>query len=385
MKLASLSLLGMLIGCGSGSTAAGGGADAGSNAGVDAGSDSGVDAGPWTVASHLTFPQMPNHGVPSLPRLQLVTITFEGYPYRAFVESFGDFVVGSQWLKTITQDYAPIAATHLAKVVLPAPAQGANADFGAVLAAHLADGSLPYPQDPAGLLYLVYAPSPCGGGGYHSWVTFQGNPLPFAVAFNCSEDKAAEGVASHGIAEALTDPFSANLPDGGVAAGTFFDQTSAPWVGEVGDICNFSPWWSEGAYRFLGIWSNAAAADGGSPCVPYPSGLPYFNVSPSPAAPQTLAAGSSVNVTLTGWSNAPMGPWHLSITPDNYARQDFDARPALSSASIGNGTTVTLTLQVPAGTPSGAQATIRVHSGIDAQFDGVGGFSNDWSLQVSAR
>ncbi len=58
----------------------------------------------------------------------------------------------------------------------------------------------------------------------------------------------------------LTDPYS---------QGEFFDATLAPWVGEVGDICNFAPWWTEGGFRFAAIWSNTAAAAGGSPRVPW--------------------------------------------------------------------------------------------------------------------
>src|SRR5207253_1518428 len=45
-----------------------------------------------TCSSHLAFPQMPGHGQPPLSQLQLVTVTFAGYPFRDFVESFGDFV-----------------------------------------------------------------------------------------------------------------------------------------------------------------------------------------------------------------------------------------------------------------------------------------------------
>jgi hypothetical protein len=35
---------------------------------------------------------MPSHGQPPLSRLQLVTVTFAGYPFQDFVESFCDFL-----------------------------------------------------------------------------------------------------------------------------------------------------------------------------------------------------------------------------------------------------------------------------------------------------
>ena len=196
---------------------------------------------------------MPGHGQPPLSQLQLVTVTFAGYPFQGFVESFGDFVVTSQWLAAVTQDFGPITATHLAKVNLPASAF--NSDLGSVVLNNVG-GALPYPADPTGLVYLFYQSSPCTtGGGYHSTVTFNGSPVAYAVALNCSDGKSAEGVASHEIAEVLTDPYF---------QGEFFDATSAPWVGEVGDICNDSPWWIEGGFRFTPIWSNTAAALGGS-------------------------------------------------------------------------------------------------------------------------
>src|SRR5213082_2467149 len=112
--------------------------DAGIDAGVPAlqcfgGIPVGQDGGAIATAPHLAFPQMPNHGVAPFSRLQLVTVTFAGYPYRATVESFGDFVVHSQWLAAITQDYGPIAASHIAKLVLPAPAEGAQTNFAALV------------------------------------------------------------------------------------------------------------------------------------------------------------------------------------------------------------------------------------------------------------
>jgi len=331
--------------------------------------------GPFKTAAHVSLPRMPSHGGAQLRNLQLVTVTFRGYPFRAFVESFGDFVVHSQWLAAATQDYGPVTATHLGKVVLDSPPGGASSDLAAVLRSNIDSGTLPFPSDPAGLLYLVYAPPPCPGGGYHGSFEHSGKTVAFAVALDCEDGLGAEGVMTHEIAEAASDPFF---------SGFFFDAAQSPWIGETGDICNLSPPSLEGGYQFLGIWSNAAAASGGSPCVPYTAG-PYFNVSPSPATPQTVDAGSSVTFTLTGWSTEPMpGGWPLGAFPDSYAPQDFDPRPVFSRTTINNGAQVTLTLHVPANAPSGAEATVRVTSG-NIEVGGVRGFSNDWSLQVRVR
>ena len=314
---------------------------------------------------------MPGHGQPPLSQLQLVTVTFAGYPFQDFVESFGDFVVTSQWLAAVTQDFGPITAAHLAKVKLPASAF--NSDLGSVVLNNIG-GALPYPADPTGLVYLFYQPSPCTtAGGYHSTVTFNGSPVAYAVALNCGDGKSAEAVASHEIAEVLSDPYF---------QGEFFDPTSAPWVGEVGDICNESPWWIEGGFRFLAIWSNTAAAAGGSPCVPYPADHPYYNVSPSPSAPQIVPAGGSATFTLTGWSTATVSPWTVTVSADSYATQSFDTTPSLTATTLNDGTTTQLTLHVPAGTPSGGSATVRVHSLLSDVVDGGRGFSDDWSHQI---
>src|SRR5439155_4397455 len=136
-----------------------------------------------------------------------------------------------------------------------------------------------------------------------------------------------------------------------------------------------------GGFRFTAIWSNTAAASGGSPCVPWAAGHPYYNVSPSPSAPQIVPAGGSATFTLTGWSTAPVSPWTVSVTPDQYATQNFDTTPSLTATTINDGTTTQLTLHVPAGTPSGGSATVRVHSALSDVVDGVRGFSADWSLQ----
>lgn len=320
------------------------------------------------------FPQMPVHAGPLLPRLQLVTVTFAGYPFRSFVESFGDFVVGSQWLAAVTRGYGAFAASHLGKVVLPA---SACCNYPSIITSGIQSGTLPYPSDASGLLYLFYTPAPCStAGGYHSTVSYNGKTIAYGVSNNCSDGKAAEGVASHEIGEVITDPY---------LDGMYFDAGSAPWVGEVGDICNSAPWWMEGGFRLEPIWSNVDAAAGGTPCVPWLADHVYFNVSPSTTTPQTVAAGSSASWTLTGWSTAATGSWTLSADADGYAPQGFDATPTLSPSTISSGTTAQLTLHVPAATPSGSRATVRVHSHLPDVVDGVTGFAADWSFQVIAQ
>ena len=70
---------------------------------------------------------------------------------------------------------------------------------------------------------------------------------------------------------------------------------------------------------------------------------------------------------------------------DQYATQNFDTTPSLTATTINDGTTTQLTLHVPAGTPSGGSATVRVHSALSDVVDGMSGFSADWSLQIIAQ
>jgi hypothetical protein len=53
------------------------------------------------------FPRMPSHGGATLPKLQLQTVTFAGDPMKRGARQFGSFIVGSQWLQTITAEYGP--------------------------------------------------------------------------------------------------------------------------------------------------------------------------------------------------------------------------------------------------------------------------------------
>jgi hypothetical protein len=189
----------------------------------------------------------------------------------------------------------------------------------------------------------------------------------------------ATSVASHEIAEIITDA-AVSQSQGGL----FFDAGQDPWVGEVGDTCNFSLFWQECGFTFVASWSNASAAAGLPPCVPWPSGVRYVNVSPDPAVPLSVSAGDSATITLTGWATAPGTPWRLRVLPDFYARQDFAPTASLEAPTINDGDRVRLTLGVPSGTPPGATATIRVGS-VSAPGPLFEQRSNDWPIRIVAR
>ncbi len=351
-------------------------------AGGDAGTDA-SDAGPFVTAPHQAFPQMPSHGGTAFSRLQLVTVTFQGYPFRQQAESFGDFVVGSEYLKQTTREYGLTSAVHLAKVVLP-PLTDPNPDFASILTQALDAGTLPFPADPAGLLYLFYAPPPCDGGrfaGFHRDLDpGDGGFISYAVAFNCNDGSAAVGVASHEIIEAVTDPLT-TLADAGVGVAWEFGVESEPWEGEVADVCEASPWAMEGGFTLAPGWSNSAAADGGSPCVPFDARIAYMNVS-SAVTKLDVSAGGSATVRLTGWSTAPTGFWPVDVI---LSGRDFDPEAVLSSGTISNGTSVDLIVHVPETASLGSGAIVEVRSTFPVMVNGVSGFSSYWPILITVR
>src|SRR5581483_7654270 len=130
------------------------------------------------------------------------------------------------------------------------------------------------------------------------------------------------------------------------------------------------------------VWSNAAAAAGGSPCIPFPGSATYFNVSPSNpnvdwhvwnAAPLVVPAGGSVQVTLTGWSKPVYGgSWTLfTQTPSD---NPYALGASLNTTTMTQNGTATLTLTVPSGAVSGqiAYATVgSVHFGAPGNGSGL--------------
>ncbi len=192
--------------------------------------------------------------------------------------------------------------------------------------------------------------------------------MPYAVVPKCPSVTVGaltplqyrEGRASHELVESFTDPF----PD--TAPGYYFVADSEVWTstfGEVGDVCvwNYLPF-AAGSDTFYAqrTWSNAAAAAGGDPCVPQPSGLAYFNVTATPAGVIHAHAGATVSVQLDGWTTGTHAAWSIEAIASAWT--DFDAAPALSADQIGDGDQVTLTMQVPASATSGEHVSVELDS-----------------------
>jgi len=359
----------LLLGCASDMTA---GSDAGSDAG---GSDLG-----FAIAPHEPLPVIPNQGGKTLSTLQLVTVTFAADPNSATDGTFGDFIVGSTWLKTVGADYGIQSATHVKKLVLTqtAGASVKDADIQSLIASKIADGSVPSTSQ---TLYLIYYPpntvvhSAFGDadtcvtvgnaaiGGYH-WEGKSGaTAFAYAVVPTCKNEAVADiqASASHELIEAATDPLPNTKP-----AWVLTDTTN-PWSvldGEVADFCELLTA-TEGNYSVQQVWSNSAAkANDRDPCIPSPS-EPFYNATATPGAVQMVAAGQSFTFDVKGWSSAPTTPWMISadaISSPLDAGASFDPKPMLDTTMMQAGQLAHLTITVPAGTASKASAVIFLTS-----------------------
>jgi hypothetical protein len=324
------------------------------------------------------LPQVPYLGGTLLTKLQIVTVTFQGYPYEQQVQGFGDWVVSSNWLTSVGNDYGVGGnAVHLRKVVLTdKPASTlALVDVAQLLTGRILDGTLPPPTD--GILYLVYFPSSVTltldgtatscqvFGGYHGEAeTQQGMKFPFAAVPTCvglsslGDLASIEEVASHELIEAATDPF----PDTG--PGYRISDTTNPWSlePEVGDLCTTLSV-PESGYTVQRIWSNSAAAAGQQPCIPASSGIPYLVTSASDAIP-SVTPGTAVTFQLTGYATTAVPDWNLDLSHPF----GFNTAPVLGRTTLNDGQQTTLTLTVPTGIPSGQVAgllLISSETGVD--------------------
>jgi hypothetical protein len=342
----------------------------------------------FAPASHLPFPQVTAHTAPVFAAPQVVTITYSDFAFRNQVEQLGDFIVGSQWLDAVGKEYGVGHGTHLQKVQLAAtaPATTTDANIIAFLKMQAMTNVIPAPSATNNqLVYLMYFPPMTkiddgtgsilcqqGYSGYHASDTLNGVAFAYAVLPACGGvlDDLTSTVA-HELIEVATDPVDAYYLD---------VPLTDHWAGmngeEVADLCQDLPNVTEGGFALQRSWSNAAALAGASPCVPIPAGEIFNDVTPSPTSTVTLAAGMSTTFTLTGWSSAPTDDWSLASSVADSA--DFDPMATITGGAVmNNGTTATVTLTVPAGTPSGQVGSALIFTGLTS--------GNFWPVTVIAQ
>jgi hypothetical protein len=352
---------------------------------------------------HAALPQVPANNGPILPAPEVVTVTYAGYPYD--VMSYMGGLVQSSWLSIVGADYGVGLGDLAGSIVLDGgPATITDSEIETLLAQLIQDGGVPMPD--SNTVYVTAFPQSTvisrstGGtscvdfGGYHARFMLNGMWVPYCVIATCApypgsvltvEDQ-LDRALSHEFIEAATDPVRTST-----IAGYHILDPNDPWTysaGEVADLCELSPLYQapDGGFVAQRVWSNSAAALGTvSPCVPAPAGDVYFNVGIEPHTNVIVDAGSkaqTVSFALTGWSTAARADWGVyayelagTINP-TILDPRINGGPGLDPINLNNGQTATLTVVIPADTPSGGYAAIAVTS-YDTTFpnDVFGSFS----------
>jgi hypothetical protein len=351
-----------------------------------AGTSGGSSGSSAPIGAHQPWPQVPNQGGPVLDHLELVTMTFAGDPNQATLESLGDWVVTSTWLQAVGSEYGVGLGTHLQKVRLPSPAPGqmSTSDVETLLRGLLDSGAAPAPGPER--LYLLYVPSTTTVGdstignscqdfaGYHSEMVYGTNPgveVAYGVVASCGADSTAlaqeEQTATHELIETATDPLDTDHP-----AWVITDTTSpfAALGGEVADLCLGADL-TDGPWSVQRIWSNHAAATGGSPCIPQVPGAPYFGFTATPSAIQVARPGQAVDFTVQAWATTAVDSATLVL--ESYT--GFDPHPTLGTDLLAPGDSTRLIFHVPASAQSGDLSLLVLHAETAAD-------TNDWPVAV---
>jgi hypothetical protein len=350
-----------------------------------------IEDGGFVSAAHSPLPQIPDHGGPVLHHVELVTITFASYAYESSIHAFGDWIVTSNWLAGLCDEYRCGEGSHVQKVVIAEqpPAVVTTPDIEGFLHAAMLDGRVPRPPTHDNdWMYVVYYPittrvdAPgfvgCQTGGYHWYVDDGQARWAYAPIPDCSATRPAgwtplgsiEENASHELIEAITDPYP-------TAPGFRITDPTNPWstlYGEIGDLC-VTAIAQDGDFTTTRAWSNAAAAAGRDPCQPISDHV-YFNVG-APAS-VTVAPGGTATFDAIAWSTGPRPPWH--VFPYHGPQGSFDPAPRASATTVNNGDAITITVTAPSSVPTGATGSVVMYS-----YDDAGGPYTMWPILVHVQ
>jgi hypothetical protein len=313
--------------------------------------------GTFTPAAHAPLPTMPQNGGPQpLSKVNFVTVSFSDTPNDSDIAAFGDWLVTSSYWLTVGKDYGVGAGTHQhVRLGDSTPDEVIDRTFASFVDDKIAAGALPVTAQSVYAFFLSTATTTTDQAGAGGWHNRSAAGHDYAVILpGCSSAPADileqyTFVAGHELIESATDPSPLSGYDFG------FSQ------GEVADLCDATT--MQDGYALPTIWSNSAAAKGGDPCVPS-IGLPYIDVGASPASVKLPSpAGSSIDVTLTGWSTALVGDWVVEIEVSGPAGQAITATLDDSATDlINNGESVQLHVKTDGSVPAGSSAIIEVSS-----------------------
>jgi hypothetical protein len=342
----------------------------------------------FTPAPHAPFPSVPDTGDGHLATLRLVSLVTAGDPLRGALFAFGDALVKSAWLASFASEYglAPIGTS----LHIDGPALTGNVTLDDMRAYVLGNVASAPPDGKT--LYMLYLPPDamlqldgalnCGcnaEGGAHASLQGSGDAIAYVQRCSASDDDQVMRTASHEVAEAMTD----------TGKGYRIDQPSPAWSGtvwasaqpggaiEIGDLCS-GTFVTEGKWTYQRIWSNAAAAAGGDPCVPALA-TPWFDTSVDEGW-VTVAAGSTASVRFRAWSTGPRDDWYVYPLVAYPPSSGFSAQLVTGEqqeldgvvySAVNDGAEGTLTVSVAPGTRSGSYAVVRIVSRAADRVDGT--------------
>ncbi len=375
---------------------------------VDAGADSdGGDAGndggapkPFAVG----YPQLPYGGGPLLWPVRLVTLTPSNQSHETEIERFTDQVFESSWWGTVSTAYG-LDAGAWSTVHLTGPAMaGTRIDFAEVSTYclnGLVEAGIPLDGQTLAIVVLSDNAYPAEAAAYH-W-TLDGTDECATMGFPPDGEGGLGSLAfsmTHEIAEAITDPgYYSYAFQGSWAPPPFFSLWAPPGIRtEAADLCQdeiFDETFGDGGALYATVWSNAAAADGGDPCIPARP-APYYTVRSSqnwvPVMP-----GKPATLSLDGWSTAPVSNWFLWLEASYSSNNLSTLQPSVAFqsplgtglTSLGNpyplmnaGVTGEISLTMDPWALPGDYASIEIHSLTRDPADLTplidGDFSHDW-------
>jgi hypothetical protein len=321
--LGALSLAGVGVACGNGSSH--GGEDAGADAGgAETSVEGGADAADAAVQSdvypapHHPLPTLVNNGGPILTAPALVTVTFNFAtaadggagdggqagpdPLASTLEAFGDQVFSSPWWTAAVSSYGVGPGTSGMHVRLPDAVPFGNETISnsnlsddqiqLALQDWVAMGSLPPPgSETVYALYLPPTTTITTNGAvsckqftaYHNaaMIMVPGQAATvtpnYAVIARCESGQSQAALVtqmtvatSRELAEGATDPQTEMMP-------AYYLFTNDAWVlygdgtgGGIGDLCDYPGATPDmqGSFALARVWSNSAATASNDPCQP---------------------------------------------------------------------------------------------------------------------
>jgi hypothetical protein len=346
---------------------------------ADAGPD--IDQDPDVYpAKHMPAAQIDDLGGPVIEKPRVVTITFAGDSARDALRAFDDSVVTSAYWTAALAEYRVGAGTSGGWVELPDTVSGkdlTDSDVQSIVENAIASGAAPAPD--ARTIYVAHFPPAArilyNNGAIVSCIDFAAyhgafmpiidagvSEIVYAAVVRCGADPSqalslATVATSHVLAEAATDPHPDSAP-------TFRLSTNDPWklaggsahTDEVGDLCTIFRVADAGPDGAMvqTLWSNRAAAEGGTPC--------------QPAAGSAIGFGASVRTSLEtiglrksyGYLVVPRGG-HTDAIVDV-----FSAAPLPNDLTLLAGVAVPGSPSMMNAIPDGISATLsrtRAHNG----------------------